>query len=183
MTTLEVLSALASIATAGGVGVAAWQLFVTRQQAVTSFEDSLTSQYRALIERIPVEALFGEKLRPGDQAALLRISIATLISVTSRLSCVSWDESQRRRGSTGRTASRPIWLGPHLLPRGPRSHTGRGETSNTFAHSARRLCRVSVEAAPNRVMLKTERLRHRYFRNKPTTTPKISRNFLGRIVG
>ncbi len=71
MTTLEVLSALASIATAGGVGVAAWQLFVTRQQAVTSFEDSLTSQYRALIERIPVEALFGEKLRPGDQAALL----------------------------------------------------------------------------------------------------------------
>lgn len=71
MTALEVLSALSNVATAIGVGVAAWQLFTTRQQAATTFEDSLTNQYRTLIERIPVEALFGEKLHHQAQAELL----------------------------------------------------------------------------------------------------------------
>jgi hypothetical protein len=71
MTTLEVLSALSNVATAIGVGVAAWQLFTTRQQAATTFEDSLTSQYRSLIERLPVEVLFGEPLNPQTQTDLL----------------------------------------------------------------------------------------------------------------
>ena len=71
MTFLELLSALSSLATAIGVGIAARQLFIAREQAATSFEDSLTSQYRTLIERLPVEALFGEGLQPLDQTALL----------------------------------------------------------------------------------------------------------------
>jgi len=71
MTTLEILSALSNVATAIGVGVAAWQLFTTRQQAATTFEDSLTNQYRTLIERIPVEALFGEALNHQTQTDLL----------------------------------------------------------------------------------------------------------------
>lgn len=40
MTCLEILSALANIATAAAVGVAAWQLVLAKRQAVTSFEDS-----------------------------------------------------------------------------------------------------------------------------------------------
>lgn len=71
MTALEVLSALSNIATAIGVGVAAWQLFTTRQQAATTFEDSLANKYRTLIERISVEALFGEELSPQKQMDLL----------------------------------------------------------------------------------------------------------------
>lgn len=71
MTTLEVLSALSNIATASGVAVAAWQLFTTRQQAATAFEDSLTNQYRMLIARIPVEALFGEDIPEKKQTELL----------------------------------------------------------------------------------------------------------------
>ena len=71
MTNLELLSALSNFATAAGVAVAASQLFFTRRQAATTFEDSLTHQYRSLIERIPVEALFGEKLLPQTQADLL----------------------------------------------------------------------------------------------------------------
>lgn len=71
MTLLELLSALSNAATAIGVAVAAWQLFTTRQQAATTFEDSLTSQYRSLIERIPIEALFGETLPSQTQDDLL----------------------------------------------------------------------------------------------------------------
>ena len=68
MTHLETLGALSSIATAVGVGVAARQLFTTRQLAATTFEDLLTNQYRELIERLPVEALFGERLNPQTQS-------------------------------------------------------------------------------------------------------------------
>lgn len=71
MTTPEVLNELSNVATAIGVAVAAWQLFTTRQQAATAFEDSLTNQYRTLIERIPVEALFGEDIPEQKRTELL----------------------------------------------------------------------------------------------------------------
>ena len=41
---LEVFSAFASIATALGVAVAAWQLWLAHKQSVTSFEDSLAKE-------------------------------------------------------------------------------------------------------------------------------------------
>ena len=71
MSTIEILSALSSIATAIGVAVAAYQLSITRRQATTAFEDTPNTQYRQAIDRIPVEALFGEPLGEEDQAALL----------------------------------------------------------------------------------------------------------------
>lgn len=71
MPQLELLSALSNIATAVGVAVAAYQLLITRRQATTTFEDTLNTQYRQAIERIPVEALFGEQLKAQDQADLL----------------------------------------------------------------------------------------------------------------
>src|SRR5215207_5910472 len=71
MTVTELINTISGVATALGVAVAAYQLLVVKKQATTTFEDSLNSQYRAAIERIPLEALFGEKLRPGDIHDLL----------------------------------------------------------------------------------------------------------------
>jgi len=72
MTALEALSAIANIATAVGVGVAAWQLLAARRQATSAFEDSLTSQYRTLTERLPLQALLGEPLSASElQPSLL----------------------------------------------------------------------------------------------------------------
>lgn len=71
MSPLEVLSALSSIATAIGVAVAAYQLLITRRQATTTFEDTLNTQYRQAIERLPIEALFGEPLKEQAQSGLL----------------------------------------------------------------------------------------------------------------
>ena len=71
MTLLEILGAIANAATAVGVGVAAWQLVIGRRQAAIAFEDSFTTQYRALIDRIPMQALLGEQLRPDELQELL----------------------------------------------------------------------------------------------------------------
>jgi hypothetical protein len=68
MQTLEVLSALSSIATAVGVGVAAYQLRVTRKQGVTAFEDSLTAQYREVAASLPLKALLGEALTEEEHS-------------------------------------------------------------------------------------------------------------------
>jgi hypothetical protein len=62
MTCLEILSALANIATAAAVGVAAWQLVLAKRQAVTSFEDSFAKEYRELVSKLPTKALLGEAL-------------------------------------------------------------------------------------------------------------------------
>lgn len=55
-------TAFGSLTTAVSVIVAACQISISRQQAVTQFEDSMTSQYRAIIKTIPIEALFGEEI-------------------------------------------------------------------------------------------------------------------------
>lgn len=71
MTSLEFVDFIINTATLIGVCIAAWQLYTTKQQATTTFEDSLTNQYRTLIEKIPVEALFGEELSTEKQAEML----------------------------------------------------------------------------------------------------------------
>lgn len=42
--------------------VATWQLRITSQQALTTFEDSLAHEYRDLAARLPTKALLGEPL-------------------------------------------------------------------------------------------------------------------------
>jgi hypothetical protein len=71
MTWLDYLSGASSLATAGGVLLAGWQLRATKQQAQSSFEDSFTSQYREIIHSLPLPAMFGEVLTSDElQAAL-----------------------------------------------------------------------------------------------------------------
>jgi hypothetical protein len=68
---LQLIAALASLATAVGVLVAARQLALSKQQARTDFEDQLNAQYRELVRQLPVEALLGEPLTPAVQASHL----------------------------------------------------------------------------------------------------------------
>lgn len=68
MPMLDILTAISSAATAVGVAVAAFQLRITKRQSVTSFEDSLTNQYRQVLSSIPLKALFGETLSDNEHS-------------------------------------------------------------------------------------------------------------------
>lgn len=71
MTTwLDIVQVLASAATALGIFVAGWQLYLTKRQAVTQFEDHLSAQYREIARRLPLPALLGEHL---DDATFARV--------------------------------------------------------------------------------------------------------------
>lgn len=118
MSPLEVLSALSSIATAIGVAVAAYQLLITRRQATTSFEDTLNTQYRLAIERLPIEALFGEPLKGEDQSELLphfyryfdlcneQAFLFSLGRVSER-TWINWEEGIK--GNMARPAFKAAW--------------------------------------------------------------------------
>lgn len=61
-------SDLANIATAVAVIFAAWQIWLSKKQAVTTFEDSLAKEYRELAARLPTKALLGEPLNDVEHA-------------------------------------------------------------------------------------------------------------------
>lgn len=69
--TIGTIDLVASVATAVGVIVAAWQLALSKGQASTQFEDSLNMQYREIIRRLPINALLGSKLEPEVQQEAL----------------------------------------------------------------------------------------------------------------
>lgn len=58
----DTLSSVSNLATATGVLVAAWQLWLAHRQSLTTFEDSLAREYRELAARLPTKALLGEEL-------------------------------------------------------------------------------------------------------------------------
>lgn len=66
-------SEVVSIGTAGGVVVAAAQLWLVRRQAVTQSEDQLASQYRSLMREIPLEALLGIDLDENEYQKTLPV--------------------------------------------------------------------------------------------------------------
>lgn len=66
MSTIEILSALANIATAAAVVVGAWQLMLVQRLSVTNFEDSFAKEYRELAARLPTKALLGEVLSDDE---------------------------------------------------------------------------------------------------------------------
>ncbi len=63
-----ITSWIASIATAVGVIVAARQLWLTREQSRTSFEDSLSKEYREIAATLPTKALLGDPLTDEEHA-------------------------------------------------------------------------------------------------------------------
>jgi hypothetical protein len=63
------IRAAASVAIAVGVIVAAWQLKMTKKQAITTFEDRIGREYRDLAALIPTKALLGEPLKDEEYTA------------------------------------------------------------------------------------------------------------------
>lgn len=68
MSFLEILSAIANIATAAAVGLGAWQLVLAHRQSVTSFEDSFAREYRELASKLPTKAFLGAMLSDDEYA-------------------------------------------------------------------------------------------------------------------
>lgn len=62
------LADIASTATAIAVIFAAIQIWQSKRQAVTAFEDALSKEYRELAARLPTKALLGEPLTCEEQA-------------------------------------------------------------------------------------------------------------------
>ena len=62
MALTDMLTAVSGLATAIGVLVAAWQLWLAYKQSVTAFEDSMAREYRELASTLPTKALLGEQL-------------------------------------------------------------------------------------------------------------------------
>jgi hypothetical protein len=53
-----------SIVTAVGVIVAAYQLWMAKNHAVTQFEDQLAREYRQIAGRLPIDAFLGKEMPP-----------------------------------------------------------------------------------------------------------------------
>jgi hypothetical protein len=66
MNWLELITALASLATAIGVLLAWWQIRLAKQQATTQFEDNIVREYREIALRLPVKALLEEQLDDAE---------------------------------------------------------------------------------------------------------------------
>jgi hypothetical protein len=66
----SVVVAIASVIAAIGVVALFWQVILSKQLALTTFEDDLAREYREITCRIPVEALLGEELeeKPYSEA-------------------------------------------------------------------------------------------------------------------
>lgn len=63
---MQLIEIIALAATAVGVVFVAVQIKQTKEQAITSFEDDMTRQYRDIIQKISVKALLKEKLNDAD---------------------------------------------------------------------------------------------------------------------
>ena len=66
-----IINLIASIATALGIILAAIGLWLTKTQAVTSFEDNVSNEYRQIVKSIPVSALLGDELSDEEYAKSL----------------------------------------------------------------------------------------------------------------
>jgi hypothetical protein len=72
MSMFEIIQSVASIATAVGVGIAAWQLWLTKRQAQSQFEDAFAEQYRRITTALPLHALLGRPLSEQELESSLR---------------------------------------------------------------------------------------------------------------
>lgn len=55
MSPFEIVQAVASVVTAGGIFLAFWQLVLTKRIAASQCEDQLAAEYREIIRRLPVK--------------------------------------------------------------------------------------------------------------------------------
>ncbi len=98
--------------------MAAYQLFITRQQATTSFEDTLNVQYRQAIKCLPLAALLGEPLTEPELARLLPhfyryfdlCNEQAFLFSLGRVSAKTWKNWEEGiKGNMNRPAFRVAW--------------------------------------------------------------------------
>ncbi|MDZ7841510.1 MAG: hypothetical protein U5R46_11970 [Gammaproteobacteria bacterium] len=109
---------VASIATAIGVAVAAWQIRLSRKIFQTQFEDSLDQQYRELVRDIPVDALIGDEC-PSEQSDSVRELVFNYLDLSNeqaylrrikRVSKARWKEwNEGIRNNLSKPVFREIW--------------------------------------------------------------------------
>lgn len=62
----EIFQDAAALATAGGLFFAGYQIILAKRQAVTTFEDGLSNEYRAVIHELPLLAVLGGELTDSE---------------------------------------------------------------------------------------------------------------------
>ena len=67
MTIIDAVTLVASLATAFGVAIAAYQIRVGRVQNISQFEDGFAKEYREVAQKIPVRALLGAELSEDEK--------------------------------------------------------------------------------------------------------------------
>ena len=108
---------IASLATAIGVCIAAWQIWESRKLVQTSFEDGLDQQYRHLAMNIPVDALIGKSV--DDEKGVLREIIynyldlcneQTFLRRKKRISKNRWEDwNTGIKDNLSKPAFRVVW--------------------------------------------------------------------------
>lgn len=68
MSIVETFTLLASLATAAGVIIAAYQIRISRIESVSQFEDSFAKEYREVASQMPTLALLGVELTEDEKA-------------------------------------------------------------------------------------------------------------------
>ena len=90
----------ASIGTAIGVAVAAWQIWRSASQARTDFEDELVREYRGITRLIPTPAHLGKTLSDEEHLAALPAMYAyvdlanqqVFLRMNGRIRTTTWDD-------------------------------------------------------------------------------------------
>ncbi len=109
---------IASIATAAGVAVAAWQIWESRRLAQMSFEDAVDQQYRDLAMQIPVDALLGKDI-PAEVKPKVREIIYNYLDLCNeqaylrkkkRISATRWGEwCEGIQNNLSKPVFREVW--------------------------------------------------------------------------
>jgi hypothetical protein len=68
----DVIGTTANVATAAGISLVAYQLYMTRQQMVADFERTFVDRYEGIIRDVPLALLLGEPFDPHHDDRVLR---------------------------------------------------------------------------------------------------------------
>jgi hypothetical protein len=82
----EIAALAADYATLAAVIVAAFQLFLSRQQSLTTFEDEQVQHYRSIAAQLPVEVFLEKSFQRIIWDWLFQHSFNTSICVTNKSS-------------------------------------------------------------------------------------------------
>ena len=129
----ELVETFAAVATSVGVFFVVWQLWQTKKQAVTSFEDQLASEYRLLARAIPASALLGEELE-NEKFLEAREYVYNYIDLSNeQVFLRQIGRVTKERGNIGGKESSQTFPGLFSLEYGPRLRSPYQRASKSYA--------------------------------------------------